>query len=57
MRETAHILQLGRYMNQKQSAPTTEPPYEPPRVEVIVTASELERESLYAGAGAYGGGA
>ena len=38
-----------------QSTPTSEPRYEPPQVEAVVTAAELERESLYAGDGAYAG--
>lgn len=28
--------------------------YEAPKVEVVVTADDLEREALYAGLGAYG---
>lgn len=37
-----------------QSTPADESNYDPPQVEVVVTADELERESLYAGAGIYG---
>jgi hypothetical protein len=29
--------------------PTSAPPYEPPRIEQILTSAELEREALYAG--------
>jgi len=38
-----------------QFAPGGEPWYAPPRVEVVVTTSDLQRETLYAGGGAYGG--
>jgi len=40
-------------MSLAHSASAGELPYEPPRVEAVVTAAELERESLYAGNGAY----
>ena len=29
--------------------PAIAPPYEPPRIEQILTSAELEREALYAG--------
>jgi len=47
-------MQPSEGLDSGQSAPIGEPPYEPPRLEVLVTATELERESLYAGGGAYG---
>jgi len=43
-----------RFISQGESVPTTEPQYVPPRVEAVVTAAELERETLYAGDGSYG---
>lgn len=47
-------MRLAREVNMKPSAPSSEPTYDPPQVEVVVTADELERESLYAGGGVYG---
>ena len=38
----------------QQSVPTTETPYNPPQVETVVTAADLERETLYGGIGPYG---
>jgi len=38
----------------RQFPEPSESEYQPPLVEGIVTAAELERESLYAGDGAYG---
>lgn len=35
-------------------APTGEMTYEPPRLELVVTGDELEREALYGGIGPYG---
>lgn len=44
-------------INQNSSMPFGEPVYEAPRVEVVVSVSELEREALYAGGGGgYGPG-
>lgn len=37
-----------------QSVPSSTARYEPPQVEVVVTADELEREALYAGFPGYG---
>lgn len=36
------------------AAPAGALTYEPPRVEVVVTSAELNREALYAGEGVYG---
>lgn len=37
-----------------QPVRAAEPAYEPPQVEAVVTADELEREALYAGLVGYG---
>lgn len=34
----------------KVSTPAAQPPYEPPRVECLLTQEDLEREVLYGGA-------
>jgi len=44
----------SREVRVEQPVPTAETTYEPPQIEVVVTAADLERESLYAGLGAYG---
>ena len=49
------VMELLRRMMPEQFAPVTEVPYEPPRIEAVVTSAGLEREALYAGEGAYGG--
>lgn len=47
-------MEFRRGFDPEQSPLTGEPAYDPPRVEAVVTAGELERESLYAGTGSYG---
>lgn len=47
-------MELLRRMMPGQFASVTEGAYEPPRIEVVVTSAELEREALYAGEGIYG---
>lgn len=39
--------------DREQSIPAGEPSYEPPVVEVVLTAAELEREAFYAGTVGY----
>ena len=41
-------------LSQGQYVPVSAETYEPPHMEVVVTASELERETLYAGGPGYG---
>jgi len=38
----------------EQPVPVAEAAYEPPQVEIVLTAEDLEREALYAGFSAYG---
>ena len=54
MRELGHMVEEHRYISQDRAVSASEQRYEPPRVEVVVTGTELERESLYAGTGGYG---
>ena len=42
-----------RDLSPGQSPPTAELSYEPPRIEVVMRTSDLNRESLYAGAVGY----
>lgn len=42
-----------RHVDPAQSASAGASDYEPPMVEVVVTAPELERETLYAGEAGY----
>ena len=49
-------MQFHRDPGPGQSPLADEPPYNPPQVEVVVTAAQLEREQLYGGPAApYGG--
>lgn len=46
--------QQSREVGLGQSVPTGNATYQPPQVEAVVTADELEREALYGGLPAYG---
>ena len=47
-------MQPSKRVEPGQVETTAEPMYEPPQVEAVVNTTDLEREALYAGAGAYG---
>lgn len=47
-------IQRSEQLGQGQLGPTAGTTYDPPQVETVMTAADLEREALYAGFDPYG---
>ena len=47
-------MEASKHIAMGQSVPIGDVAYQPPQIEVVVTADELEREAQYGGLAAYG---